>query len=161
MKKVFFLGQAPAKPSSKHAVPGTYLHSWLRQIGLNDSDIREHCSFYALVEAFPGSTKHGHLVPQSLQVLAHRPFLIKTLRHINPEIIVPVGKLAISELLEQKHIALDEIIGNKVSLNPLNALGHDIICIPFSHPSGRSTWNARHPEKVQAMLALLKREMVE
>lgn len=155
MKQIFFLGQAPAKPSSKHEVPGTYLYKWLHSIGFTDEEIIKNCHFYALMAEFPGATKNGHLAPTSAQIELHRPTLIGAIQTIQPEIIVPVGKLAISEVL-QKKATLNELVGTSLQLNPFDALGKNTLCIPFSHPSGRSAWNHIHKPQVQQALHLLR-----
>ena len=155
MKQIFFLGQAPARPSSKHEIPGTYLHKWLSGIGFADEYILNNCHFYALMAEFPGTTKNGHLTPTNTQIALHRPVLIKAIQSIQPDVIVPVGKMAISELL-QKNVALNEVIGTKFQVNPFNTLGEDIPCIPLSHPSGRSAWNHTHKVQVQKALDLLR-----
>lgn len=157
MKQIFFLGQAPARPSSKHEIPGTYLHKWLREIGLTDKDILSNCHFYALAAEFPGSTKNGHLAPTKVQIEHHRPILAKALQAIQPDIIVPVGKMAISEVLGQKNAPLDMLVGISLKINPFNALANDILCIPLPHPSGRSAWNHTHKAQVQKSLDLLQR----
>lgn len=154
MKRVFFLGQAPARPTSKHEIPGAYLHKWLHSIGFTDEDILNNCHFYALIAEFPGATKSGHLAPTSTQVVLHRPNLVKAIRTIQPEIIVPVGKMAISELL-QENVSLNTIIGKELQINPFEALAQSISCIPLSHPSGRSAWNHTHKPQVQQALHLL------
>lgn len=154
MKQIFFLGQAPARPSSKHEIPGTYLHKWLHEIGFTDDDILNNCHFYALTDEFPGAIKGGHLTPTPAKVKLHRPVLIKALQNSKPNIIVPVGKLAISEVLQQK-TSLDEVIGRTFQVNPFEALQKSIPCIPLSHPSGRSAWNHTHKPQVQQALKLL------
>ncbi len=156
MKKVFFLGQAPARPLSKHDIPGTYLHAWLRSIGYGDTDIKERCYFYALIDTFPGASKSGHLPPTPAQIAAHRPILQATLRQVQPDIIVPVGKMAISEIFGQKDTALTDVVGKQFSINPFDSLDHPIICIPFSHPSGRSIWNHLHKDLVAESLQNLQ-----
>lgn len=158
MKTVFFLGQAPAKPGTKHDVPGTYLHAWLHKIGLSDDDIRNYCHFYALVGTFPGANKSGHLPPTKAQIALHRPFLADALTKIKPDIIVPVGKLAISEITGTKNAVLEQYIGTTLLVNPLSALSGDVLCIPLPHPSGRSAWNHLHKELVEQALALLQKE---
>lgn len=158
MKKVFFLGQAPARPSSKHEVVGTYLHPWLTtRIGLCENDIKDYCYFYALVDIFPGSHDRGHMAPLPEQILAHRSVLKRALSHIQPNIIVPVGKMALVEVLGDKNIKLSDYVGTSLKLDPFDALGHTIISIPISHPSGRSTWNALNAEKITPALTLLRK----
>jgi uracil-DNA glycosylase len=156
MKKVFFLGQAPARPLSKHDIPGTYLHAWLHSIGYTDADIKERCYFYALIDIFPGASKSGHLSPTPEQIATHRPALQAALRQIQPDIIIPVGKMAISEIFGQKDVALTDVVGKQFSINPFDSLSHPIICIPFSHPSGRSTWNHLHKNLVTESLQNLQ-----
>lgn len=156
MKQIFFLGQAPARPSSKHDVPGTYLHNWLYGIGFTDEDILNNCHFFALMARFPGTTKGGHLTPTRLQIEIHRPVLVKAIQSIQPEMIVPVGKMAISEVLQTK-ASLDEIIGTSLKIDPFNSLKREISCIPLPHPSGRSVWNQTHKTRVQGALALLRK----
>lgn len=156
MRRTFFLGQAPARPTSKHEVPGTYLHVWLSSIGFTDDEITNRCYFYALIDTFPGSDKNGHLAPTKQQIADHRPQLIKTLQQLQPDIIVPVGKMAISELLNDKAHTLTDVIGRQFSINPFGCLDDEIVCIPLSHPSGRSAWNYLHKDQIADALRLLE-----
>lgn len=103
---------------------------------------------------FPGATKSGHLAPTSTQVKLHRPTLTRAIQTIQPEIIVPVGKMAIGEIL-QKNTSLNDIVGKELQINPFEALAQPISCIPLSHPSGRSAWNHTHKPQVQQALHLL------
>lgn len=155
MKRIFFLGQAPARPSTKHEIPGTYLHKWLHDIGFSDEEITNNCHFYALMGEFPGATKSGHLAPTLAQIELHRPALVEAIQIIQPEIIVPVGKMAISEVL-QINASLADVIGEEFQVNPFGALAISIPCIPLSHPSGRSAWNHMHKSQVQKALNLLR-----
>ena len=156
MKQIFFLGQAPARPSSKNEIPGMYLHKWLHEIGFTNDDIINNCHFYALMAEFPGATRNGHLAPTHLQIELHRPTLIKAVQTIQPEIIVPVGKMAISEILQTKS-SLNEVVGKEFFINPFGVLSKPISCIPFSHPSGRSAWDHTHKQQVQQALELLSK----
>ena len=156
MKRIFFLGQAPAKPGANHEVTGTYLHAWLRSIGFSDDDITRRCYFFALVDTFPGSTKNGHIAPTKEQVEKYRPILKQHITNMQPELIVPVGKMAIAEILGNKSDSLNNIIGHQFSVDPFGALNKEIVCIPLSHPSGRSAWNYLHKDQVQDALHLLK-----
>jgi len=159
MKKILFIGQAPARPASKHDIPGKYLHAWLEKIGINSEAIETSCYFYALTDTFPGSSRHGHNIPTPEQIAAHLPILRRDIAAIQPDIIVPVGKMAIVHILAPRSDKLIDCIGTKSFIDPLGVLGHPIPCIPLSHPSGRSSWNALHPELVAAGLALLQQEV--
>lgn len=156
MKTLFFLGQAPARPSSKHNVSGSYLHKWLHSIGYSDIAIAQNCHFYALIDIFPGSTKNGHQAPTTMQIAEYRPILQKALQDIQPDIIIPVGKMAISNVLNQKNIILADTVGKEVLVNPFSALPQPIACIPLSHPSGRSSWNHTHKNLIDRALENLK-----
>lgn len=156
MKKIFFLGQAPARPASSHEIPGTYLYPWLSSIGFTDTEIEKYCHFHALTDSFPGASKSGHLAPTNDQMERHRPALIKALQDLQPELIVPVGKMAISEILRRKDITLSDVVGRQFSVNPFGCLNDEIVCVPLSHPSGRSAWNYLHKDEVQEALQLLE-----
>lgn len=161
MKTLLFLGQAPARPSSKHDIPGTYLHAWLHSIGLSNEEILDHCHFYALTDVFPGASKSGHLPPTKAQISQHLPVLQSAIRKISPDIIVPVGKMAIAEITQEKNATLDKYIGTKFTINPFKALPHEITCIPLSHPSGRSVWTQTHKDLVMHALNLLQEEVLQ
>lgn len=155
MKQILFIGQAPARPHSKHEVAGTYLNTWLSSL-FTDDEINTYCHFHALIDAFPGATKNGHLTPTNEQVQAYRPALKRIIQDIQPELIVPVGKMAIGELFGNKNLALSDVIGRQFSIDPFSSLGHEIVCIPLPHPSGRSAWNYLHKEQVNEALQLLE-----
>jgi len=159
MKTLLFLGQAPARPASKHEIPGTYLHAWLHSIGLTDQAIQTHCHFYALTDTFPGAGKSGHLPPTKAQIAQHLPVLKSALKTIQPDVIIPVGKMAIAEITKEKNAVLEKYIGTKFSVNPFGALPHEIVCIPLPHPSGRSIWTQTHQELVAQALNLLQEEV--
>ena len=159
-KRIVFIGQAPAKPGSKHDVAGTYVRPWLYHIGLDEQTIIQQCRFYALIGTFPGSSQQGHLRPTPQQVLEHRPILIALLQDFQPDILVPVGAMAIAEILPKTTGTLQDIIGTTYRADPFGCLGHEITIIPWPHPSGRSTWLSTRPDKVATALALLKMSLL-
>lgn len=156
MKTILFIGQAPARPASKHEIPGTYLHTWLHAIGISDNDIKQHCHFYALTDAFPGSTKNGHLPPTAAQIALHKPTLLQALGKLKPDILVPVGKMAIGEVMNMHPTKLEETVGQQFQITPFGIGSKTILCIPLSHPSGRNAWNHMHKPLVQRSLQLLQ-----
>lgn len=155
MKRILFVGQAPARPSSKHEVAGTYLNTWLSSL-FTDDEIKKYCHFHALIDTFPGATKTGHLAPTNEQIKAYRPTLKRIIRDIQPELVVPVGKMAIRELFGDKNATLSDVVGRQFSLDPFGCLGYEIVCVPLPHPSGRSAWNYLHKEQVNEALQLLE-----
>lgn len=155
-KRIVFIGQAPARPDSKHGVAGTYVRPWLYGLELDDQTITRQCRFYALIGSFPGSNKQGHLRPTPEQISEHRPVLIDLLKNFEPDILVPVGAMAIAEVLPEAIGGLGNIIGNVYKTDPFGSLGHEVTIIPWPHPSGRSTWLSTHPDEVAKAQALLK-----
>ena len=61
---------------------------------------------------------------------------------MKPELIIPVGKLAISQFIEVDKLV--DVIGQsfKKEIN-----GRSVEIIPLPHPSGASTWHQRSPGK--------------
>jgi uracil-DNA glycosylase len=159
MKQVVFIGQAPARPNTRHEIAGTYLQPWLSQLGLAEETITEYFHFYALTDSFPGTNMHGHLRPTSEQILKHRPVLIKLIKGLEPDIIVPVGTMAIKEVIPTIGGTLSDIIGSVYKLDPFESIGREIIVIPWPHPSGRSIWLNANPDKVVQALQVLKKHL--
>ena len=67
-------------------------------------------------------------------------WLADEIRLLKPKLILPVGKLAISQFMPIAK--LDEIVGEKY-LSVLQEVKTDII--PLPHPSGASTWHRTEP----------------
>jgi len=158
-KKIVFIGQAPARPGAKHGEAGTYMRPWLHRIGLEDEAIMRQCRFYALIGIFPGSGVQGHLRPTPAQIAEHRPVLENLMQDFQPDIIVPVGAMAIGEVLPTIKGTLDTIVGGTYRIDPYGSLGKEIIAIPLPHPSGRSTWLHTHADKLTEALRLLKESL--
>jgi uracil-DNA glycosylase len=63
-------------------------------------------------------------------------------RLLQPALVLPVGKLAITQFLPAA--PLNEVIGRQF---PLTYAGHAMDCIPLPHPSGASPWHRMEPGK--------------
>jgi uracil-DNA glycosylase len=159
MKRVIVIGQAPARPGSKHGVSGTYVRPWLYRLGVDDTTITEWFRFYALVGDFPGSDRGGHLRPSPEQIRQHQPTLIAAIQKFQPAIIVPVGGMAIAEVLPDATGNLSGIIGRTHETNPFGCLAGPIPTIPLPHPSGRSTWLHQHNHLFNQALTALKLQL--
>jgi uracil-DNA glycosylase len=140
-------------------MPGAYVRPWLYRIGLDEAVITDNFRFYALMASFPGSNETGHLRPTAEQIQEHRPVLIQLLRDFQPDIVVPVGAMAIKEVLPAVKGTLSDAVGNVYKADPFASLGRDIVIVPWAHPSGRSTWVATHGERVEASLEQLRIQM--
>ncbi len=145
---IFLLGQAPGPHEAKLGRPfawkaGKTLFSWFeRAFGAREEDVRARIYMAAVVRCFPGKAKGGgDRVPSVEEILACRPFLEREIAALRPKLLIPVGRLAIAEVLgRQEPIAA--VVGRQVRAH-FHGLEVDVICLP--HPSGASTWFKLEP----------------
>jgi uracil-DNA glycosylase len=148
MSKILLIGQAPGhkeldihKPFAWTA--GKTLFKWFSLIGLDEEDFRQHVYISAVCRCFPGKKpKGGDRVPDKDEICNCSNWINSEIEILKPELILPVGKLAISQFLDFKK--LTEVIGIKHQININNQL---IDMIPLPHPSGASTWHQSDPGK--------------
>ena len=125
--KVMIVGQAPGETEVAAGRPfnagsGRRLFQWLEQAGWEESDFRYHQYFTAVTKCYPGksSSGHGDRVPSKREQELCQPFLVRELNSVQPQLIIPVGRLAISKFL-QGFGALSDVIG-KCAYIPLARL---------------------------------------
>jgi uracil-DNA glycosylase len=133
MSQLLFIGQAPPKVIKDVPFEGTHLYSWFERIDISKEKLVSMATFTALVSVFPGSSKHGHKTPTSAQITAERPRIYALIESTNPHIVIPVGTLAIREILGNETLGLTETIGNMYTTA-------NYVVIPLPHPSGASPW---------------------
>ncbi len=142
-KTVFVVGQAMPKPPYPPRPFGrTKLYSWFAQARIPESYIKANFHFGALVSFYPGSRNGNHIVPDHATITRERPQLIRKLNKINPDIILPVGKLAITYALSTSPDcrSLTDCVGRSFVQRPFGWGDSDKLIIPLPHPSGASTW---------------------
>lgn len=152
---VMLIGQAPGPTEVAQARPfawtaGKTLFGWFRRIGLEEQAFRQRIYMAAVCRCFPGKNpKGGDRLPNRTEVAACARWLERELHLLRPQLILPVGKLAIGRFLELGKLA--EVIGQpyRVSLTDGEA---DLI--PLPHPSGASTWHRTEPGKTLLQQAL-------
>ena len=115
---------------------------WFERAGMS----REEIYLSAVARCFPGKARGGgDLVPSRAMIQNCRPHLMRELELLKPEVVVPVGGLAIKELLGIGRLA--DAVGEEI--------GRDgITYVPLPHPSGASTWLNRPENKKRLDLAL-------
>jgi uracil-DNA glycosylase len=97
----------------------------------------------AVCRCFPGKNpKGGDRVPDRAEVTRCGAWLRDEVHLLKPELIIPVGKLAIAQMLHAPR--LDDIIGK---VHRVRYFDHEIDAIPLPHPSGLSTWFKIEPGK--------------
>lgn len=163
LSPVMLIGQAPGDkeiiiPKPFAWTAGKTLFKWFNQIGLNEEEFRSLVYISAVCRCFPGKKpKGGDRVPSKTEIKTCSQWLNTEIDILQPKLVLPVGKLAISQYLEVKK--LTDVIGqvHKVELN-----GHIVDMIPLPHPSGASTWHITEPGKtlLQDALKLIQNHAV-
>ncbi len=162
MSKILLIGQAPGikerdirKPFAWTA--GKTLFKWFASLGVDEQAFRDAIYMTAICRCFPGKkivkgvAKGGDRVPDKQEIQRCSNWLQKEVESLKPELIIPVGKLAISQLMPVDK--LDKVIGQRIKAK---FYGHAADIIPLPHPSGASTWYQRDPGKSLLNQALIK-----
>ncbi len=158
---IILVGQAPGVREEEFDRPfawtaGRTLFSWFQTLGLSEDDVRSKIYFAAVCRCFPGKSAKGggDRVPTPTEIKACSAWLSKELTILNPQLIIPVGKLAIAQFLSDdllKEKKLDQIIGRSFQF----AHGRRLVdVIPLPHPSGASPWHRIEPGKTLLKKAL-------
>ena len=152
--RVLLVAQAPGTTEASRGLPfagpsGRRLEGWFERAGIS----RREVYLSALARCFPGKAKGGgDKAPSRAMISNCRPHLLREFELLRPRIVVPVGGLAIKELLG---------IGRLVEAVGLTHRRDGIVYVPLPHPSGASTWlNApENRERLWSSLAALKESM--
>jgi uracil-DNA glycosylase family 4 len=154
MPKIMLVGQAPASAVRSKGGPfsgqaGRVLFSWLARAGFAEEEFRARCYFTAITKCFPGPAKggpgRGDRAPGLVEQAMCRPFLERELALIAPELILTVGRLAMTCFLGK--VDFSETIGQRFDVD-----GRCII--PLPHPSGVSRWTNAPANRARLDLAL-------
>jgi uracil-DNA glycosylase len=143
---ILLIGQAPGDKEGGFGKPfawtaGKTMFKWFERIGLDEETFRQRVYMAAVCRCFPGKNPTaGDRVPSKEEIANCSGWLKEEIDLLKPELIVPVGKLAISQLMPINK--LNEVIGK---LHSVNFHGHRTDAIPFPHPSGASTWHRMEP----------------
>jgi len=159
--RLMLVGQAPGVTEAEakrpfNASSGRRLFQWLAEAGFTETDFRANYYMTAVTKCYPG--KHpkgkGDRKPSRAEQKLCRPFLLREVALVQPQVLLAVGGLAIETLLGQK-LPLTETVGRVFNVD-----GQWIL--PLPHPSGASLWPNR-PEnqaRITQALALLQDKLV-
>lgn len=155
LSPVMLVGQAPGIKEGSFGKPfawtaGKTMFGWFGSLGLAEEEFRRRVYMAAVCRCFPGKNpKGGDRVPNPLEIQRCARWLDRELSILQPELVIPVGKLAISQFIDLK--LLDEVVGStrKVERN-----GARFDLVPLPHPSGASTWHRTAPGKMLLEKAL-------
>ena len=161
--RVLLVGQAPGDKEPKFGRPfawtaGKTLFKWFHaSLGWTEDEVRDRIYFAAVCRCFPGKRPEGgDRVPAPDEIENCSAWLEREFALLKPALVLPVGKLAISQFLGER--PLIETIGQKF---PITYRGHAVDCIPLPHPSGASPWHRMEPGKtlLHRALALVAKEL--
>jgi uracil-DNA glycosylase len=152
---VLLVGQAPGDKEPVLGRPfawtaGKQLFKWFDPLGLDEAGFRARVYMAAVCRCFPGKNpKGGDRVPSDDEIANCRPWLEREVEILRPELIIPVGRLAIEQFLPAQPL-VDQI--GKVHRTTVAARKVEVI--PLPHPSGASTWPRTEPGKTLTSKAL-------
>lgn len=162
--KIISVGQAPGIHEEKFGRPFSYtagktLFGWFQKIGIDEEAFRKKVNMSAVCRCFPGKAKSGDRKPSPEEVLNCSEFLEFEVRFHKPQLIIPIGKLAIDQLFENRNYKLEDVIGGRFSRE---LYGVRVDWVPLPHPSGLNVWNHTETGKrlIQKALNLLKNHPV-
>ena len=162
--RLMLIGQAPGKVEANETLKpfsgnaGKRLFRWLGQVGWEEQEFREKFYMTSVTKCFPGPNKSGRgdRAPSRKEQQLCADWLEAELMLVNPEVIAPVGKMAIERFFGRNRKLVD-IIGARYQIDGR-------IVIPLPHPSGASAWIQKPAHQAlihQALehLAIVKREL--
>lgn len=156
VSKVLMVGQAPGDKEPIMGRPfawtaGKTLFKWFEEsAGLNEAGFRAGVYMAAVCRCFPGKKETGgDRVPSREEIANCGAWLEKEMEILKPELVIPVGKLAIEQFLADGR--LDQCIGKQFRVR-VGKQSFDLI--PLPHPSGASPWHRMEPGKTLLNQAL-------
>jgi uracil-DNA glycosylase len=161
--RVMLVGQAPGKVEAEGGVPfsgraGQTLFRWLARAGIDEAAAREIIYISAVTRCYPGPhpSGRGDRVPSRHEQSSCADWLEAELKIVQPEMLIPVGRLAIERFLPD--IRLADLIGTK---RTVEHAGGSSVVIPLPHPSGASSWIHQAGNKVllQEAIGLIGEEL--
>jgi len=155
--RILLVGQAPGPHEARFGRPfawtaGKTLFRWLGEAtGADEERIRARVYIAAVVRCFPGKAPGGgDRVPTPAEVARWRGFLAQEVAILRPRLVLPVGRLAIAEVLGRE-APLAEVVGGALRQG-YHGVETDVI--PLPHPSGASTWFKVEPGRTLLARAL-------
>ncbi len=155
--RILLIGQAPGDKEPKLGRPfawtaGRTLFTWFhRALGWTEDQTRERVYFAAVCRCFPGKkAQGGDRVPDDEEISNCAAWLDREFALLQPELVLPVGKLAISQILGQRPLV--DSVGHAFRMSFRGAREADVV--PLPHPSGASPWHRVEPGKTLLEQAL-------
>jgi uracil-DNA glycosylase len=145
---LLLVGQAPGPREASFGRPfawtaGRTLFRWFHEsLGVTEEQFRATVYMAAVARCFPGKASGGgDRRPDEGEIERCRVWLGREAALLKPKLVIPVGGLAIEQVLGKKG-KLAEVIGQR---HHARYLGNEVDIIPLPHPSGASTWHRTEP----------------
>jgi uracil-DNA glycosylase len=161
--RIFLLGQAPGVHEASRGRPfahtaGKTLFRWFdKECGVPEPRFRENVYMAAVARCFPGKAAKGggDRLPDAHEIRSCGSHLEREIAILKPELLLAVGRLAISEVLAAERgdapFVLAEVVGQKFRAR-FRGAECDVVCLP--HPSGLSAWHKTEPGRTLLRKAL-------
>ena len=155
--RIFLIGQAPGPREGALGRPfawtaGRTMFGWFAGLGVEEERFRQRVHIAAVCRCFPGKTAAGgDRVPDRAEIERCGQWMAREVALQRPELVLPVGRLAIGEVLGRA-TRLEECVG-RVKPGRLHGTAVDVLALP--HPSGLSSWWKVEPGRALLARALL------
>lgn len=140
--KIMLVGQAPGIVEARGGAPfsgraGATLFRWFETVGLDEATLRSRMYIAAITRCYPGANASGRgdRVPSQDERANCSKWLSAELQIIKPQLLIPVGRLAIDAFLGAR--PLGDVIGRE---HQVSHEGGRSMAVPLPHPSGASSW---------------------
>ena len=154
--QILLVGQAPGDKEPEYGRPfawtaGKTLFSWFKEAcGIDEEAFRNSVYMSAVCRCFPGKKPGGgDRVPSKEEVARCSAWLKTEIALLSPSLVIPVGKLAISQFMPYRSMAFH--VGEMFRCD---YAGQSFDLIPLPHPSGASPWPRVQPGKALLQTAL-------
>ena len=154
--RIILVGQAPGDKEPGFGRPfawtaGRTLFRWFGEtVGWTEDETRDRIYFAAVCRCFPGKkAAGGDRVPDDDEIANCAEWLEREFDLLRPQLVLPVGKLAITQFLGEQPLA--ETIGRMFRIT---WRGYEVEVVPLPHPSGASPWHRMEPGKTLLRRAL-------
>jgi uracil-DNA glycosylase len=147
------IGQAPGITETEAGRPfnagsGTRLFKWLTACGFEETAFRAQEYMTSVTKCYPGKSLNGRgdRVPTRAEQHLCESFLEAEIAFVQPDILLPVGRLAINRYWSANK-PLRDIIGTEKQTQ-------ERWIIPLPHPSGASPWHQNRENRLLIEKAL-------
>ncbi len=149
---ILIIGQSPGKKEKEIGLPfvgsaGKKLFSWFKEIGLQEEKIRKEFYITQVIKCYLGSNR----TPKEIELRNCLSYLYSEIEFLNPQVIIPIGIVAIKVILGEKKI--DEVIGKTFRWK-------NSLVIPLPHPSGANVWLNKKKNQKKLKKALKKIKII-